>query len=224
LSRDFKGLIAERDRALSLLISNMEMIRLKFFADTTQFAKKWFLNEAKAYCVKYPEIVLCFKKEESADLKQQVNDLVKDAGSFVEENLSNPNLWWHLEPKCSFWWRLEQTRSNIYSQYELLGNCQVGYKFPEKIDMSVRYVLGELGIILEQHGFKVTTNSSRRGVYYEFWFRNIEGEEESQPYYPLLFDWSDDMKSTMQQYNGQFKKATLLLNEIHSLKEEMRSI
>jgi hypothetical protein len=90
--------------------------------------------------------------------------------------------------------------------------------------MSVRYVLGELGIILEQHGFKVTTNSSRGGVYYEFWFRNIEGEEESQPYYPHLFDWSDDMKSTIQQYNGQFKKAILLLNEIHSLKEEMRSI
>jgi hypothetical protein len=202
----------------------MEQIRLKFLADTTQFAKKWFLDEAKAYCVKYPEIVHCLKKEEFADLKQQVNDLVKDAGRFVEENLSNPNLWWHLEPKCSLWWRLERNQSNIFSQYELLGNSQVGYKFPEKIDRSVRYVLGELGIILEQHGFKVTTSSSISGVYCELWFCNIEGEEESQPYYPQLFDWSEDMKSTMQQYNSQFKKAILLLNEIHALKEKTRSI
>jgi hypothetical protein len=158
--------------------------------------------------------VHCVKKEEFADLKQQVNDLVKDAGRFVEENLSNPNLWW----------RLERNQSNIFSQYELLGNSQVGYKFPEKIDRSVRYVLGELGVILEQHGFKVTTISSIRGVYCELWFCNIEGEEESQPYYPQLFDWSEDMKSTMQQYNSQFKKAILLLNEIHALKEKTRSI
>ncbi len=205
-------LIEEKEKELRPLRARMDELSLQFIDHTIKFASKWYEETAKEYVTKYPEITLSMSKEKLADMKAKVTSLARNAGKPVKTALSNPQIWWHLEPGL-----------HDISQYEQLGNDQVGNRFPEKIDNPVRRALGELGAILEQSGFNVTTDPFMKAAYPEFWFSHPQGEgTQAQPYYPHLLVWSEEMQDTLQKYNGQFKKAIRLFNEIQRLKDEQK--
>jgi hypothetical protein len=207
-----EALIEEKEEELRPIRARMEELSLQFVNDTAKFASKWYEETAKEYVTKYPEITLSMTKEKLANMKSKVTNLARTAGKPVKAALSKHQNWWHLEPGL-----------HDFSQYEQLGNDQVGNRFPEKIDKPIRRALGELGAILEQYGFNVTIDPAMKATYPEFWFSYPNGEgTQAQPYYPHLLVWSEDMQDTLQKYNGQFKKAIRLFNEIQRLKDELK--
>jgi len=215
MGEDLEVLIQKKEKEFSPLCSRMEDLKQQFTSDTTEFAAKWYEQTAKEYATKYPEITLSLTKEKLAAMKAKVNNLTKNASKIVKEALSNQDIWWHQTPQLH----------DSFSQYEQLGNNETGNKFPQKIDDPVRRALGELGTILEQFEFNVTTNPSLKAAYPEFWF-NIpkDPQAEAQPYFPHLLVWSEEMQSNLQKYNGQFKQAIVLFNEIQKLKEEKKKL
>jgi len=213
MSADFEVLIAAKEIELNTLSQRMEELRQQFFWETTKFAAQWFENTAKEYVTKYPEITLNLTRERIAFMKALVSALSGNAKKIVTAALSNPEFWWHQKPQLH----------DDFSQYEVLGNDSVGNKFPQKIDNPVRRALGELGAVLSQFGFAVSTRASDKEGYPEFWFSYPEGEgKEARPYYPHLLVWSSEMQDTIRQYSSLFRRGIAIYNEIQKLKEEKK--
>jgi hypothetical protein len=213
MSENIDVLIREKEKELNPFRSCMEEIRLQFVDDAAKFAAKWYDETAKQYVTKHPETTLKLSREKLVQMKAKVNNLMLNADKTAKATLSDPTVWWHLAPR-------KHASSSLYDQ---LGDVQVGNKFPAIVDRAVRRALGELGTVLEQFGYRVTTVGALEGFYPEFWFEYSEGPDSPpRPFFPHLLEWSEDMQYTIQKYSGQFKKAVVLFNEIEMLKEEKK--
>lgn len=203
--------IGKKEAELQPLLLQMERYQLQFINDTTQFATSWFEKEALEYAMKKPEITLQLDKEQLAKMKEQVNNLANNAGKIVTDTLVDPELWWHKTPHVNA----------DAAAYEQLGNDTVGNKFPEVLDKAVRRALGELGTILEQFGYGVTT-SALNVSYAEFWFERNHETGAIHPFFPHLLEWSDEMQDTVMKYDVVYKKGLAVFKEIMLLKDEKK--
>jgi len=209
MSGNIDALIQSKEAELQPLLSRMEAIRLQFVDDVIEFASDWYRKKAAEYATKKPEVTLNLGKEKLVQMKLHVNELVRNASKIVNGSLADPEVWWHKTPQVNA----------SPSAYEQLGNDQVGNKFPEVLDKPVRRALGELGNVLEVFGYGVTTGALRAS-YPEFWFESAEGV--FRPFFPHLYEWSDEMEDTIARYDVVYKKAIVLFSEITMLEEEKK--
>jgi predicted DNA binding CopG/RHH family protein len=203
--------IHKKEAELEPLLLRMEELRLQFVDDTTHFAAEWFEQKALEYATKKPEVTLRLGKEQLAGMKAQVNGLARNAGNIVSAALSDLGAWWHKTPRVN----------QPVALYEQLGNDKVGNKFPEVLDKLVRRALGELGNILEQYGYGVTTGAIAAS-YPEFWFERNSESGAIRPFFPHLFEWSEKMQDTIMRYDAFYKRAIVVFEEITLLKEEKK--
>lgn len=208
MSEEIEGLITEKEAELSPLRMRMEKLKEKFARETAAFASEWYRKTAKDYIVKNPEVTLGLTVDRIASMKAGVNDLARNAEKIVKEEFANPLLWWHMEPRL---------RDSV-EQYR-----QVADKYPEILDRAVRRVLGRLGVVLENFGFRVTAGGYT-GAYYEFWFERSVGSHETVPCYPHLLNWTAEMQDTIKEYDVQYVQALGVYEEIQLLKEEKKKL
>ncbi len=202
--------LATKESELLSLRSEMQKIKLQFVNDTSQFAAKWYEDTARQYITKYSDTSLKLPTQRFGDLKAKVRRAVADSKEISERALSQPGIWWHEKPELH----------TADTQYDHLGNQQVGDKYSEVIDSAVRVALGELGIILEEFGFNVRTTVTHGAHHQEYWFQRSE-EKTTSPYFPHMVEWSKAMKETLQEYNQLYKQALLKLQEIQMIKDEI---
>lgn len=200
--------IEEKEKELKVLFKEMEEIKQQLIEDIIEYAEKWYEETAKQFITKYPDISLNLSNQEFSNFKRKIRQLVSDSKKIVEKALSQKGIWWHEQPDL---------HASI-SLYQQLGNQDVGNKYPEVLDNPIRNALGELGNILEEFGFKITTNPVYQ-TYKEFWYHKKD-EKIISPYFPHLFDWSESMKQTLQEYNRLFQQGLLILQEIQMIKDE----
>ena len=211
---ELDNLIKKKEKELLLFSSRMENLRLDFAKETIDFAIEWYRKTVKTYIMKFPEITLNMKEERIHKMKTKVNELIKNADKIVYDELSNPELWWHQRP-------------NLEDPVDLY--TQVSDKYPEIVNRAVRHILGQLGVILEEFGYHVTTTASP-GAYPEFWFDSQArfnpqtGRYSSAPYFPHLLKWSKEMQYTIVKYNAQFTLALQLFKETQTHKDEKQKI
>ena len=206
MGEEIDGSIEGKEAELAPLRSVMEELKTEFTKQTTEFASEWYRKTAKEYITKNPEIALKMSEEKIALMKNKVNELVKNTEKIVRTELDNPALWWHQ--KMDLHDRLDKYQ-------------QVADKYSEILDHAVRHILGQLGLVLEEFGFNVTTKSNT-GAYKEFWFETPIGGKQIVPCYPHLLSWSQEMQRSIRLYDAQFKQAIALYNEIQLLKEEKK--
>ena len=206
MSEEIERLMVRREAELSPLRLRMEEFKSQFTKETADFASKWFRKTTNDYVTKYPDVILNMNEAKIAALKRRVDELVENSGAVAKEELDNPALWWHREPHLN-------ESVNLY--------LQVADKYPEVLDRAVRRVLGRLGVLLEEFGFRVTAGGNTT-TYYEFWFERPIGSRGAIPCYPHLLSWTDEMQDTIRQYNAQYLLALRLYNEIQQLKEEKK--
>ena len=211
MSTDVDVSIRKKEAELQPLILRMENLRQRFVEDTMRFAAEWFENKALEYATKKPEITMKLGREQIAQMKGQVTSLSRNAGNIVSKALSDPAAWWHRNPRVN----------EPVGAYEQLGNDKVGNKFPEALDKPVRRALGELGNILEQFGYGVTTGT-QASAFPEFWFEHDEETGAIRPFFPHLLEWSREMQDTIMDYDPLYKQAIVLFEEITLLKEEKK--
>ena len=212
MSTDLEFSINHKESEFQSFIQGMEKLCLQFVNDTTSFAAEWYVKKAKEYATKKPDVTMRLGKDGLTLMKAKVNTLVENAGKFVNSVLLAPTLWWHMEPHVNA----------AVATYEYLGNEKVGSKYPEVLDRAVRRALGELGNVLEEFGYGVTTGS-HRASYPEFWFEPLDVPgSDVRPLFPHLYDWSEEMQYTIMKYDAIYKKATALFEEITQLKEEKK--
>jgi hypothetical protein len=211
MSEKLEDLLATNERELLSFRSDMQRLKLKFINDTGQFVAKWYEETAKKYVTKYPDVFLNLSPNHIGDLKTKVRHLIAHSIEITDKALSQPGIWWHEKPE----------RQTAVSQYDQLGDQQVGNKYPEVIDAPVRIALGELGIILEEFGLNIRTAVNHGSRDQEYWFQKSE-EKSISPYFPHMFEWSKQMQETLQEYNCLYKKALLKLQEIQRIKDEIK--
>jgi hypothetical protein len=210
MSEKLHGPLATKESELLSLLSEMQKVKLQFINDTSQFTAKWYEDTAKQYITKYSDVSSKLPTQSFVDLKAKVRRSVADSKKISERALSQPGIWWHEKPDLH----------TEVTQYDHLGNQQVGNKYSELIDRAVRVALGELGIILEEFGFNVRTTVTYGPHHQEYWFQRSE-EKTTSPFFPHVFEWSKPMQETLQEYNLLYKRALLILQEIQSIKDEI---
>jgi hypothetical protein len=206
LNQDIDILILNEETKLQPFISHMKEVKTEFIEETTKFASEWYSNTAKKYVTKYPEITLNMSEEKIAIMKNKINKLVKDSEKIVKDELDNPDLWWHQTPHLH----------DSIEQY-----TQIADKYPEILDKAIRQALGRLGTVLEEFRFNVTI-SGNTGSYKEFWFEQLSNSDKTIPFYPHLIEWTKEMQDIIRKYNGQFKQAIMIYNEIQKLKDQKK--
>ena len=98
MSGNIDVLIRNKEAELQPLLSRMEEIRLRFVDDVTRFASEWYEENAKEYVTKKPEVTLNLGKEKLAQMKVQINELMRNASKIVNASLNDPEVWWHKTP------------------------------------------------------------------------------------------------------------------------------
>jgi hypothetical protein len=212
LTEDLIIEISNKEAELRIICQEMERFRNKFVQETIILARRWFEETARIYVLKYPDISLSMSEQSLAQMKNMVKKLIGDADRIVQIIMSDRTAWWNLEPRKNESLRL----------YEQLGDEKVGNKFPETVDRLVRQVLGELGVVLEKFGFKVTVNAANAAAYPEYWFEKTEKRSGVRPFYPHLLEWSEPMKSMLAQYDVLYRSGVGLFVEIERLRDEKK--
>jgi hypothetical protein len=185
----------------------MEELKNQFITQTISFASDWFKRTSKEYVTKYHHVILNMKEERIANMKAEVNQLIRDSEKIVSDELEKPALWWHQKP-------------NVHDSIEQY--LQVGDRHPEILDRAIRHVLGRLGLILEEYRYNVTA-SGNTGSYVEFWFDKPRGDSSVVvPYYPHLLKWSEEMQETIRKYNQLYIEALSKCMEIQKLKDRKK--
>ncbi len=206
MSDNIDALIETKEAKFYPFASSMEKLKFDFIQQTTKFAQDWFRETTKAYIVKYSEVTIAMKEEKLAKMKAKVNELIKTTEKLAKTELDNPALWWHQRPRLH----------DPLDQY-----LQVADKHPEILDRAVRHILGNLGTILEEFRYHVTT-SGNTGQYQEFWFDRLHGSEQIVPCYPHLLKWSPEMQETIQSYNLLYQQALPVFGEIEEIKQQRK--
>lgn len=211
MAEKLEDLLTAKETELLYLRSSMQNIKLQFINVTSDFAAKWFEETARQYVIKYSNVCLSLSTQRFGDLKAKVRKLVVESKQISEKVFSQPGIWWHDKPELHA----------AVSQYDQLGNQQVGNKYPEIIDSPVRIALGELGIVLEEFGFNIRTTVTHGSQNQEYWFQKTE-EKINTPYFPLMLEWSKPMQDTVQEYNVLYKQALSKMQEIQRIKDEIK--
>ncbi|MGD0643716.1 MAG: hypothetical protein ABSA75_02295 [Candidatus Bathyarchaeia archaeon] len=206
MSEEIDILIQRKESELLPFRSRMEELRIEFTKETIRFSAEWYKKTSKAYIIKYPEVILSKSQEKIAEMKAKVDELVRNTEKIVKSELDDPGLWWHLKPRLN----------DPVDQYK-----QVADRYPEILDRPIRYVLGRLGITLEEFGFHVTA-SGNTDSYQEFWFELPRGRGQPTPCYPHILEWTQEMQDNIREYNLQYTQAIALCLEIQKLKEEKK--
>jgi hypothetical protein len=206
--------IRTKEKELLTLCATMEKIKKQFITNAGLFASEWYEKTSKQYITKYPDATLSLGATKISELKTRISELKEEASKIAQVVLSEQDVWWHENPK-----------HNVdVSQYDLLGNDQVGNKFPEILDKPVRFVLGELGKILEEFGYNIATTVSFR-PYQEYWFFTEKSlKAHFRPYFPHSLQWSETMQQTIRQYSEVFRKALKVVDEIERVKQEIKRV
>jgi hypothetical protein len=211
MSEKLEELLVKKESELLSLRSVMQEKKLQFINVMSDFAEKWYEETARLYIKKYSEVSFNLPTNSFGDLKKKVRSLIAESNEISERALTQPGIWWHEKPELH----------SAVSQYDQLGNQQVGNKYPELIERPVRIVLGELGIILEEFGFNVETTVTHGPRHQEYWFQKSE-EKIISPYFPHMLEWSKPMQETIEEYNQLYKQALLKLQEIQTIKDEIK--
>jgi hypothetical protein len=211
MNEKLEPILATKENELASFCSAMEAIKSHFVDVTSAFASKWYEDTARQYLTKYSDVSINLSTDRFSDLKLKVKHILAKSRQITEKALSQPGIWWHEKPELH----------SAISQYDQLGNQQVGNKYPEVIDGPIRVALGELGHLLEEFGFKVRTTAAYGSSNHEYWFQKSETKIVS-PYFPHMLEWSKQMQETLQEYNQLYKKALVKLHDIQTIKDELK--
>ena len=202
MSEDFDNLIAKEQEELKSVKSKMEDARQQFIKDSTNFVMKWYEDTAQRYAKKDADITLALGVDKVKQMKAKILDLQKNAEKITNEFLNDSDLWWHLKESKNSWY------------------IQIGNRPPKALDKAIRLILGRLGSILEEFGYDVTTKASRRtdmDIWVEWDPSGRYHPPTGRPYYPSGQEWSQEMRSTIEQYSELFEKAKELQSETNRL-------
>jgi len=211
MTEKLEDFLATKESELLYFRSSMQKIKSQFINVTSDFAAKWYEETARQNVVKNSDLFLSLPAQSFRDLKAKVRKLVVESKQISERAFSQPGIWWHEKPELH----------TAGTQYDQLGNQQVGNKYPEVIDTPVRIALGELGIVLEGFGFNIRTTVTHGFHNQEYWFQRTE-EKTISPYFPLMLEWSKPMQESLQEYNSLYKQAFSKLQEIQMIKDEIK--
>ena len=95
MSEDIAVLIEQKENEFSSLCQLMEELKAEFIKETVSFASEWYKITTKEYVTKYPEVTLGMKEETIAQMKAEVNDLIRNTEKTAQAELDNSALWWH---------------------------------------------------------------------------------------------------------------------------------
>lgn len=200
MTHNFEEEIKAAEECLEAIFEQMERMRQDFVTATVELVKPWYWSQTESLVKRKAEVTKKLGLEKLSHLKADVKVLQKDMASIVAEFLQDERLWWH---------RTQGDQSYYYH----------GNRPPDGLDKAVRLVAGRLAPILEEYGY-LSTSLQDHEVWREWDQSGNYHPPDARPYYPYGFDWSEQMKALINQYEELYRKALDQAREIEGLKQE----
>lgn len=194
---DFDKKIEILEIELEDINSKLENTKLEALIQLKVFIEEWFEKEARSIIVSNPSLSNSIGVERLKQIKQEVTELIHSVDELVETHLNVQYLWdYNYETGTGFY---------------ILGD-----KMPEKMNVTMRFVLGQLGKILSKDGFvniKPTYGSNRQ---YDVWFDSATGKVK----YPFSLNYPKELITTMKKYDELLRESSSKQSELKRIQKE----
>ncbi len=200
MARNIEEEIQAAERRLEATLTQMERIQQDFVAASVDLIKAWYWTQTESVVKREAEVTKKLGVERLSELKADVRALQEDTGKIVTEFLQDESLWWH---------RKQGEQSYFYH----------GNRPPDGLDKAVRLSAGRLASVLEQYGY-LPADLQDHGVWREWDQSGNYHPSNARPYYPHGFDWSEQMRALIKDYEELHREAPRQAREIERLKQE----
>lgn len=184
------------DKLLANAVIRMKEIHQDFMAATTEFMKSWYAELTKQKVTGATKLTKQLGIEKLSKLKAEVSKLQENTPQIVNDLINDVRIWWHM--------RNEE---------------KVDLHFKDNVSKSLRLIAGKLGPILERYGY-ITTDPQEPGFWREWDEYGLNRPPNARPYYPHHLNWSDHMKSIIDEYDDLMRDALQYSSELKKLKAE----
>ncbi|WP_442636543.1 hypothetical protein [Rossellomorea marisflavi] len=196
MSKDYDLLISQAEGSFEELKTEMEEVRLRFKLAVIPYVKEWINETARNEIKTNSELVSELGVERLKQLKEEVGALIEEIPSRVDHYLDNSVMWWHMR---------EPQLGTLY-----------GGRIPSDIQDAIKYIFGELGVILSKDGFVSvkTTSSFDRSYTSASWNHN------GKPMYPYGIVLPKSIETVYGEYGELIKEGQKKATIIKDLKKE----
>lgn len=196
MSHHYDKEIKEAENQLKSAIARMKVIQKEFMAQCVTYIKSWYVDITKQKVTSASKLTKQLGIEKLSQMKAEVSRLQEQSPEIINDFINDVNLWWHLKE-----------------------NDQLETTFKEDISKALRLAAGKLGPVLEKYGY-ITTNPSEPGYWREWDEFGINRPANPRPYYPYPLDWTDNMRTLVDEYQELIREAIQYRDELKKLKAE----
>jgi hypothetical protein len=217
----FDKQILEATRELEKLKSQMETTRHEFMVIATDYLKPRYMKIVSRLIRDKSHLAAALSDEQLKSLKLSVKSLEESSKEIIEEEFSNPALWWHLRDKECI---------DKYHDYHKIWDFKAA-EIPTLIKKALKYAVGKIGPSLSELGFaRLNDGHSVRGNDYIPIWKNDDrpGNPDiyirSAPFYPHDLPWDESLRSSIEKYNDLLDETTVILSTLNQLKRQKSEV
>ena len=215
MGQDFETQIQQRRNSVTGILQEMERILAAFGAASARHAASWIEAQVTKAVEHEHAVTAKLTDEQLKAMKQEVTAAKTGVQATIDAELGKDSLWWHKQnplpavneyPSAEDPWR-----------YKLYGARE-----SDTIGKALRFAFGRIALVLEKYGYLKSQEKNRQG---QFEWRERDASysrTDTRPYYPWNFEWSGEMRQTLEQYAIKQADAGRLLREIGGIEEEKR--
>ncbi|KMY50292.1 hypothetical protein [Peribacillus loiseleuriae] len=202
MSENYEVSISNYESVINDVINKMEEVRIRFKKAAVPYVKEWMGHTARNEIKENPELAEKVGEKRLKELKSEVNALIENAASLIDVHLDNTTIWWHLND--------QQDRS----YYE-------NNRIPDDIEKAIKYIFGQLGVVLSKDGF-INLSSTSGQQKYKAWIESGNKYMDEKPIFPYAIIIPKEMKAIFIEYQTLIKSAQEKIKTIEALKKEQK--
>lgn len=205
MPEDFDLRIEEKRHEITEAKWEMEQLKERFKDALSDYTEEWYQTYARKLIVNNPETSGKLTDAELKELKDEVKNLARSAGEYIDLHFDKDELWWHL-------------KENTYSYSEYMDK-----RLPPILSEEVSYLLGRLGQLFLKHKvIQAGVKSSYTSESYKFDFVIDQTSGRKELKLKHVGGFPNHITNLMEEYNKLLGKAKHARSQIEELLEVKR--
>lgn len=168
----------------------LDFLKQQFMVECKRFAALSIEGKVRSAISSNPEPVFALGKTDLKPIKDQVNNMIDNVSSQVEDILNHTSLWRH------------ETETLVAKNFPLDQYLIKGKMGPDILETALKKILSPVGELLLEHHLDTDKN----------WEKNQDALMYRHP-----LDWSEEMNKCIKSYNKRFNELSKLVQEYESL-------
>lgn len=187
----FDSRITDLKVQIGTVKGTMEMICRSFVTAAERFIMQWVEDEIQHARDRHPEIILNMSDAQLRELKEELQELIRELPSRIAAAINNERVWSHRQDPFP-------ETENPANRYASSRN-----RPPQEMDRLIRSLMGHLGAILLKHQLGNSAKEQRWDV------------QVYPPRFMAALEWKESMSLSLDRYSGMHEKLVKLHESVN---------